>query len=263
MTAVTPFDTAPTASPFDRIKQARPDGTEFWSARDLMPLLGYDRWERMPEVVGRAQASASNISPSGDHIRGASKMITLAKGAERLVHDFHLSRFGCYLVAMNGDPRKPEIAAAQAYFAIRTREAETAKPLTGPELLARAVLEAAETIKALEAQVKADAPKVLFANAVAGSDTSILIRELAKILKARGVDTGERRLYETLRQEGFLIKAAGRDWNSPTQKAMDLKLFEIKEITIGSPSGTKLRRTTLVTGRGQQYFVERYVQRAA
>lgn len=133
------------ASPFDAIRQAREDGTEFWSARDLMSILGYDRWENFSAAVERARLSAI---AQGVHVENLFRGVT-KKGAGRPQEDIELARFACYLIAMNGDPRKPEVAAAQAYFAVRTREAEVAKPreLEGPELMARALLEAAETIK--------------------------------------------------------------------------------------------------------------------
>jgi DNA-damage-inducible protein D len=110
---------------FDSIRQVNPYGEEYWSARELAPLLGYLRWERVPEAIERASAACSNAGESvEDHIRGASKMIATGKGAQRGVEDYFLSRFGAYLFAMNGDPRKPEVASAQAYFAVQTRRAE-------------------------------------------------------------------------------------------------------------------------------------------
>lgn len=107
-------------SPFDAIRQVRPDGTEFWSARDLMPLLGYSAWRNFRVPLERAMASASNQGHDVTMNFAGSRKASRTNPAE----DFQLSRFAAYLVAMNGDPNKPEVAAAQAYFAIRTREAE-------------------------------------------------------------------------------------------------------------------------------------------
>jgi DNA-damage-inducible protein D len=117
---------------FDSIRQLNPYGEEYWSARGLMPLLGYEKWERFEDVIDRARAACQNAGQRiEDHLPGGGKMITAGKGAQREIKDFYLSRFGCYLVAMNGDPRKPEIAAAQAYFAVQTRRMEMLEGLAG------------------------------------------------------------------------------------------------------------------------------------
>lgn len=113
------------ASPFDSIRRVRADGSEYWLARELHPLVGYERWERFLMAVDRAQATAENCGESVEHhFRPSSKKVDIGSGAERWVKDFELTRYGAYLAVMNGDPRKPEIAAAQHYFAIRTRQAE-------------------------------------------------------------------------------------------------------------------------------------------
>lgn len=103
-------------------------------------------------------------------------------------------------------------------------------------------------------------PKEIFADAVAASHTSILIGDLAKLLKQNGVDTGQKRLFAWMRDNGYLIKRQGTDYNLPTQKSMELGLFEIKESTINNPDGSvRINRTTKVTGKGQQYFVNKFV----
>lgn len=100
--------------------------------------------------------------------------------------------------------------------------------------------------------------KEIFADAVSTSDTSILIGELAKILRQNGVQTGQNKLFEWMRCNGYLIKRKGSDWNMPTQRAMDMDLFEIKETVINQPNGsTKISKTTKVTGKGQQYFINK------
>lgn len=110
----------------------------------------------------------------------------------------------------------------------------------------------------LEAQAEADAPKVRFANAVESAQTDILIGDLAKILRGNGINTGQKRLFEWMRENGYLIKQRGSSWNMPTQKAMDMGLFRVKESVVTHPDGhTTVHRTTKVTGRGQTYFVNR------
>lgn len=102
-------------------------------------------------------------------------------------------------------------------------------------------------------------PKEVFADAVTASDTSILIGELAKILRQNGYDTGEKRLFEYLRQNGYLISKHGREYNAPTQRSMERGLFEIKENTIEVNNSIRTTRTTLVTGKGQVYFINKFL----
>ena len=113
--------------------------------------------------------------------------------------------------------------------------------------------------KRMSAQLKEQAPKVLFANAVETAHNSILIGDLAKIIRQNGVDIGQKRLFEWMRQNGYLIKD-GQSKNMPTQKAMEMSLFEVKESTINNPDGSvRVTRTTKVTGKGQTYFVKKFL----
>lgn len=118
--------TASQESPFDALRLTREDGAEYWSARDLQGALGYVQWRRFHDVILRAKSSARNSGVSGldDLFANAGKEVVHGDGAKQIHADVHLSRYAAYLVAMNGDPNKPEIAAAQHYFAVRTREAE-------------------------------------------------------------------------------------------------------------------------------------------
>lgn len=113
--------------------------------------------------------------------------------------------------------------------------------------------------KRMSAQLKEQAPKVLFANAVETAHNSILIGDLAKIIRQNGVDIGQKRLFDWMRQNGYLIKG-GQSKNMPTQKAMDMNLFEVKESTVNNPDGSvRITRTTKVTGKGQTYFVKKFL----
>lgn len=134
------------------------------------------------------------------------------------------------------------------------------KDYNSPEkIMARALRIAEKELSTLKLDVERMKPKEIFADSVASSHTSILIGELAKILKANGYETGPKRLFEILRQDGFLIKRKGSEFNMPTQKSMELGLMEIKETAINNPDGSiRLNKTTKVTGKGQIYFVNRY-----
>ncbi|HEP5759300.1 TPA: phage antirepressor KilAC domain-containing protein [Streptococcus pyogenes] len=117
-----------------------------------------------------------------------------------------------------------------------------------------------EAKKLLEAQIEADRPKVLFADAVSASKSSCLIGELAKILKQNGIDIGQNKLFQWLRSNGYLISRRGESWNQPTQKSMQLGLFELKKTNINHADGhTTVNTTTKVTGKGQQYFINKFL----
>lgn len=134
------------------------------------------------------------------------------------------------------------------------------KGFNSPEkIMARALLMADKKVHKLEAQIEADRPKVLFADAVSASKSSCLIGELAKILKQNGIDIGQNKLFQWLRSNGYLI-SRGDSWNQPTQKSMDLKLFELKKTNINHADGhTTTNTTTKVTGKGQQYFINKFL----
>lgn len=128
----------------------------------------------------------------------------------------------------------------------------------------RALAAEAETRAELEAKVASDAPKVLFADAVATSQTDILVGDLAKILRGNDVQVGANRLFEWLRNDGFLIRRQGTDWNMPTQRSMELGLFRVKETAVTHSDGhISVSKTPKVTGKGQTYFVNRYAKAVA
>lgn len=135
--------------------------------------------------------------------------------------------------------------------------------LDNPDLLikvAQALKEEREKNKKLSEENKRMKPKEIFADAVTVSDTCILIGELAKIIKQNGVDIGQNRLFTWMRDNGYLISRKGTDYNMPMQKSMDLGLFEIKERTINNPDGSvRITKTVLVTGKGQQYFINKFL----
>ncbi|NQI84120.1 oxidoreductase [Streptococcus suis] len=135
------------------------------------------------------------------------------------------------------------------------------KDFNSPEkIMARALLLADKKVHQLEAQIEADKPKVLFADTVSASHSSILVGDLAKLISQNGFKIGANRLFAWLRENGYLIRRKGSDWNMPTQKSMELGLFEIKETTITHADGhISISKTVKVTGKGQQYFINKFL----
>ncbi len=141
----------------------------------------------------------------------------------------------------------------------------TERLLDNPDLAIQAftkLKEEREKRKELEAKIEEQKPQVLFANTVKSSYTSILVGELAKILTQGGFKTGQNRLFDLLRKDGFLISRQGTDYNMPTQKSMELGLFEIRESTVNNPDGSiRISKTPKVTGKGQEYFINRFLNK--
>lgn len=151
--------------------------------------------------------------------------------------------------------RSPKGKQARQYFI------SLEKKWNSPEqVMARALRIAENTIARLTASNEEMRPKALFADAVSASHTSILVGELAKILKQNGVDIGQNRLFETLRRSGYLIRQKGSAFNMPTQRSMELGLFEIKETVVTHSDGhISVTKTPKVTGKGQQYFIQKFL----
>lgn len=127
--------------------------------------------------------------------------------------------------------------------------------------LASLLQQAADQLRAKDIQIEKMKPKALFADSVATSKSTVLIGELAKILRGNGVDIGATRLFRWMREHGYLINRKGSDWNMPTQRAMNLGLFKIKETTINHSNGTtSISKTPKVTGKGQQYFINKFLK---
>lgn len=154
----------------------------------------------------------------------------------------------------------PTIRKHGAYMTPETIE----KTLTDPDFiiqLATQLKDEQAKRAVLEAKIEADAPKVLFSESVEASDCSILVGQLAKQLRQNGVDIGQQRLFKRLREEGYLCSSRGDRYNMPTQRAMDMGLFEIKERTVNNPDGSiRVTFTPMVSGKGQIYFTNRYMK---
>jgi anti-repressor protein len=180
--------------------------------------------------------------------------------------EFLMTRDGFSLLVMSFNNTRDVLQWKMKYIAAfnemetRLKNNDLALPdFTNPAEAARAWAEQFEKCNKAEQQLKAAEPKVIFADAVSASDTTILIGDLAKLIKQNGHAIGQKRLFQWLRENGFLIKRQGADYNSPTQYAMELGLFKIKETAITHSDGhVTVSKTVKVTGKGQQYFINKF-----
>ncbi|MFF2054151.1 phage antirepressor KilAC domain-containing protein [Leifsonia sp. NPDC058194] len=193
---------------------------EVWSARDLMPYAGYERWERFSDAITRAIASvdASGLDAS-EHFRGAAKSSPMPNGGTREIEDVQLTRYGCYILLQNADARKPEVARAQQYFAIQTRTQELSQPafdptsIEGVQLILAAAQTALATVKELEAKVQEDAPKVEYVDNFLDRTDVILFKVAASEL-----GMGEHALRSALLDAGWITRRELWHWSEKRQK---------------------------------------------
>lgn len=133
--------------------------------------------------------------------------------------------------------------------------------MSDAELMAKALLVAQRQIEERNLQIEQMKPAQIFADAVCASEQSILVGDLAKLLRQNGIDIGQKRLFQWMRDNSYLIKRKGSDWNMPTQRSMDMELFEIKETAITHSDGhVTISRTVKVTGKGQKYFINKFLK---
>ena len=239
-----------TQSPFDSIKRIGEDGAEYWSARDLMPLMGYGAWHNFMIPVKRARKSSENVGMTCN-FNDVVKVVEREGrgGVER--KDVHLDRMAAYLVAMNGDPNKPEVAAAQTYFAVQTRVAETQPPaLALPQDYPSALRELASQVEAKEIaekraqeqaelaakralEIEAQAPAVEKAAAHTASDDSkgrqAFAREVQQWGMRKGVGIKQKSVHDLLRRRGMLIAEGRHDSNNPTAQAVKNGWAELEQ----------------------------------
>lgn len=242
---------------FGEIRTLREGKTILFCGADVAKALGYAR---------------PNDAISA-HCKGAVKRRTLTNGGMQELSfipekDIYRLAFGSKLASAEKftdwvtEEVLPSIRETGGYIAGQ-------ESMSDSELMAKALLVAQKQIEerqkridSLTQKVELDAPKVLFADAVAASHTSILIGEFAKLLKQNGVNIGRDRLFAWLRENGWLIKDKRRsEFNSPTQKGMNLGLFDVKEGTVINPDGSvRITRTTKITGKGQEFFINLFLR---
>lgn len=242
---------------FGQIRTMVIDGEPWFVGKDVAEALGYER----PTDTVRKRVD--------DEDRGISKMETPSGKQEMTI----INESGIYTLVLGSKlesaKRFKRWVTSEVLPSIRKNGGYiTGQENMTPEQIMAAGLQAAQKIidsknQQIEAQktdIQRMKPKEIFADAVSASHTSILIGALAKIISQNGVQIGQNRLFAWMRENGYLITRRGADYNMPTQKSMEMKLFEIKERTVNNPDGSvRIIRTALVTGKGQQYFINKFL----
>ena len=248
-----------TSAAFGSVRIIDKGGQPWFVGKDVADILGYSNSSKaIPQHVDEEDRQKQNLPT--------------AQNGKLVAASWLINESGLYSHILSSKmPKAKEFkrwVTSEVIPAIRKTGGYIAgsENMTDAEIMAKAVLVAQSTIrqrdqriKELESDVAAAKPKVLFADAVSASDSTILIGDLAKILKQNGHPIGQKRLFCWMREQGYLIKRAGADYNSPTQRAMEMGLFKIKETAISHSDGhVSVSKTTKVTGKGQQYFINKF-----
>ena len=244
---------------FGQVRTIQQNGEPWFIGKDVAEILGYKKPENAIAV----------------HVDDEDKTTTLIQGtgSNYKSNAVIINESGLYsLILSSKMPKAKEFkrwVTSEVIPAIRKTGGYIAgsENMTDAEIMAKAVLVAQSTIrqrdkriKELESDVAAAKPKVLFADAVSASDSTILIGDLANILKQNGYNTGQKRLFQWLRDNGYLIKRQGADYNSPTQRSMELGLFRVKETPIIHADGhVTVNKTVKVTPKAQIYFANKFL----
>lgn len=248
------------ASPFDRIMLPDHNGRECWSARDLQILMGYEEWRKFDDTIQRAMAAveASGLNPL-DHFVGAAKVMETGRWGRTKVKDYRLTRFGAYHVALAGDGRKPEVAAAKTYFAVKTREAELAATITVPDTpeahlaLAQSYFAAATELVATKKELAVAKPKAGKWDAFCNSDKLIDMNGAAQALHDLTGGLGRTKFMELLRRPDihFLQLQNSR---LPYQEHQTAGRAKVKMVE--TPNGMWVEQT-FFTPRGLDWLADR------
>ena len=239
-------------SEFGEIRTVEIDSEPWFVGKDVAEVLGYSKARNA--ILAHVDTEDKKDAPIQGDLGGTQNMIIINEsGLYSLILSSKLPNAKAFKRWVTS-----EVLPAIRKHGLYAKE----ELLDNPDIAIaafKALKEEREARKALEAENERMQPLALFAKSVSASDTSILIGDLAKLLKQNGYDTGQKRLFEELRQRSFLMKS-GSSKNLPTQKAMELGLFEVKESTINNPDGSvRVTKTTKVTGKGQVYFVNLFL----
>lgn len=242
---------------FGVLRVIEQDGEPWMVGRDVAQALGYFNVSKAVATHVDSEDKRFEMLPIADaqngHVLGATKTTLINEsGLYSLVLSSKLpgaKRFRRWVT----NEVLPSIRKDGGYI-------KTAPGMTDADIMAKAILLAQKTIEGQKAQIAEMTPKALFADAVSASSTSILVGDLAKLIRQNGLDIGQNRLFDWLRNNGYLIRAKGMSWNMPTQRSMDMGLFEVKETSITHSDGhISVNKTVKVTGKGQIYFVNKLV----
>ena len=237
---------------FGSIRTVTVDGQPYFVGKDVATILGYSN---QPKALRDHVDDDDKTVNDSFTVNGTKGILINESGLYSLVLSSKLpsaKRFKRWVTS----EVLPAIRQTGGYI-------PTEPGMSDMEILSRAIQISQATIEQQKQQLEAQAPKVLFADSVAASDNTILINDLAKLLHQNGVDIGGTRLFKWMRDNGYLVKRKGTDYNMPTQRSMELGLFRIKETTHAHSDGhISISRTPKVTGKGQQYFVEKFLGRA-
>lgn len=237
---------------FGVLRVIEQDGEPWMVGKDVAQALGYAKPENaIANHVDEEDKTSTLIQGSGSNYKSKTTLIN-ESGLYSLVLSSKLpgaKRFRRWVT----NEVLPSIRKDGGYI-------KTAPGMTDADIMAKAILLAQKTIEGQKAQIAEMTPKALFADAVSASSTSILVGDLAKLIRQNGLDIGQNRLFDWLRNNGYLIRAKGMSWNMPTQRSMDMGLFEVKETSITHSDGhISVNKTVKVTGKGQIYFVNKLI----
>lgn len=236
---------------FGEIRTVIKDGEPWFVGKDVTKILGYERPTKA--ILDHVDGEDLDAVPIQDSIgRMQNTPVVNESGLYSLILSSKLPNAKKFKKWVTSEVL-PSIRKNGGYIAGQ-------ETMSDDELMARALQVAQNKILERDKQIETMKPKAIFADAVAASHTSILIGDLAKLISQNGVNIGQKRLFKWLRDNGYLIRRNGSDWNMPTQRSMEMKLFEVKESTINNPDGSiRINRTPKVTGKGQQYFVNKFL----